>query len=201
MKKSLLSLFVAAFALLAMPVLAAPVVGEPAPDFKAVGIDGEEVSLAALKGKTVVLEWTNHECPYVVKHYDSNNMQALQKEATDDGVVWVSVVSSATGKQGNIDAEKAKALKEEQKANFSHKVLDASGEIGRLYDAKTTPHLFVVNAEGVLVYAGAIDDNSSTKQDVIPTSKNYVREALAALKEGKAVETASTEPYGCSVKY
>ncbi|MBI1326333.1 MAG: redoxin domain-containing protein [Alphaproteobacteria bacterium] len=199
--KLLLSFLVMACALVAAPAFATPEVGKPAPDFKALDIEGHEIALSALQGKTIVLEWTNHGCPFVKKHYESGNMQALQKEATDNGVIWVSIVSSAEGKEGHIDAAKAKALKEEQGANFTHKILDASGELGRKYDAKTTPHMFVIDQDGVLVYAGAIDDNKSAQQDVIPTSKNYVREALNALKEGKKPETASTEPYGCSVKY
>lgn len=199
--KKILALAALAILGLSAPAQAAPEVGKPAPDFTATDTDGQAFKLSDLKGKTVVLEWTNHECPFVVKHYGSGNMQKLQKEATDAGVVWVSIVSSAAGKEGHIDAAKAKTLKEEQKAAYSRKVLDASGEIGKLYEASTTPHMFVVDQNGVLAYAGAIDDNPSPSQDVIATSKNYVKAALDDLAAGKPVATSSTQPYGCSVKY
>ncbi len=186
---------------LAAPAYAAPEIGKPAPDFSAIDTEGQAFKLSDQKGKIVVLEWTNHDCPFVRKHYSVGNMQKLQKEAADTGVVWVSIVSSAPGKEGNIDAEKAKALKLEQKAAYSLKLLDSSGEIGKLYQAQTTPHLFIVDKSGALVYAGAIDNNPSPSSDVIATSTNYVKDALDDLAAGKPVTTASTQPYGCSVKY
>jgi peroxiredoxin len=186
---------------LSTSAMAAPEIGKPAPEFMANDTNGKHVMLSELKGKTVVLEWTNHECPFVVKHYGSGNMQALQAEATKDGVVWVSIVSSAKDKEGNVTAEEANKIVADQKAMPTHKILDESGEIGKLYDAKTTPHMFVIDKNGVLVYQGAIDDKSGFDQEEIKTAKNYVRSALAEVKAGKPVEVSSTKPYGCGVKY
>lgn len=177
------------------------VVGKPAPDFTGTDSNGVKHTLSEHKGKTVVLEWTNPGCPFVIKHYESKNMQALQKEATDDGVVWLSINSSAAGKEGNQTAEAANAYMKEQGTASTARILDPSGEIGHLYGAQTTPHMFVINPEGILVYAGAIDDNDSFKPETIKGAKNYVREALAAVKAGKPVEVASTKSYGCGVKY
>lgn len=194
----------------AMTVMMAPlasahaegaVVGQAAPDFTGTDTNGKTHKLSDFKGKTVVLEWTNPECPFVVKHYGSGNMQKLQAEATKDGVIWLSVVSSAEGKEGNMTGEQANAYMTEQKSTPTARILDASGEIGKLYGAKTTPHMFVIDAKGTLVYAGAIDDNDSFSPDTITGAKNYVAAALQNLKDGKPVETASTKPYGCGVKY
>jgi len=176
-------------------------VGKPAPDFTGTDTNGTKHTLSGLKGKTVVLEWTNPECPYVVKHYDSKNMQTLQKEATADGIVWLSVASSAEGKEGYMSGEEANKYMAEKEAAATARIIDASGEIGKLYGAQTTPHMYVINAEGVLVYAGAIDSDDSFKPETIAGATNYVREALKALKDGKAVEVSSTKPYGCGVKY
>lgn len=177
-------------------------VAEPAPEITAVDIHGNDFKLSDHKGKIVVLEWTNHQCPFVIKHYDSGNMQKLQQEARDmGGVEWVSIVSSAEGKQGFVTAEEAKAINTEAGVNVTTQILDPSGTIGKTYGAKTTPHMYVINAEGVLAYAGAIDDNSSPRADVIPESKNFVMAALADLKAGNEVQVASSAPYGCSVKY
>jgi peroxiredoxin len=177
-------------------------VGTVAPDFTAVDTHGKTIKLSDLKGKPVVLEWTNHECPFVVKHYKSGNMQALQKETTaDNAVTWISVVSSAKGKQGNVSVEDANKIISDQNAMPTHKILDESGEIGKLYDAKTTPHMFVIDKDGVLAYAGAIDDKSGFDPEEVKDAKNYVRAALANLKDGKPVEVSSTKPYGCGVKY
>ncbi|OIN87182.1 MAG: thioredoxin family protein [Alphaproteobacteria bacterium CG1_02_46_17] len=176
-------------------------VGKPAPEFMANDLNGDHVMLSALKGQTVVLEWTNHECPYVQKHYGSGNMQKLQKEAADDGVVWISIVSSAKDKEGYTSPEEAKTIMEQQAALPTHKILDVDGTIGHLFGAKTTPNMFVIDKDGILVYSGAIDDNNSFKPETIEGAKNYVREALASLKAGKPVEMSSTQPYGCGVKY
>lgn len=202
MKTLLLTILAAAS--FAFPALAEPVtaqIGQPAPDFKAMDTNGQEQTLSQYKGKTVVLEWTNPECPYVVKHYGSGNMQALQKEAADAGAVWLTIASSAKGKQGYMTNNDANAWTTAQKATPTARIVDDTGAVGGLYAAKTTPHMFVINPEGVLVYSGAIDSNDSFKPETIAGAKNYVREALKAIKEGKAVETASTKPYGCSVKY
>ena len=194
----LAAIFVMTFSLSAM---AKAQVGEAAPTFTATDIEGNAVDLAALKGKTVVLEWTNHQCPYVIKHYDSGNMQRTQKMAKEDGVVWVSIVSSAPGKQGHLDLEEAKEIVAKEGAYPAHKVLDESGEIGKLYKATTTPHMFVIDEAGVLAYAGAIDSNSSPRPSAVEGATNYVLAALGDLKEGNTVQTAQTQPYGCSVKY
>ncbi len=187
--------------MLALPVYAAPQIGAPAPDFTATDIEGNEFSLSAHKGKKVILEWTNHQCPFVVKHYDSGNMQATQKAAAEKGVVWVTLVSSGEGKQGNVDAAKAKAIVEDEGAKVSAKILDSSGEIGHLYGASTTPHMFVIDEQGALAYAGAIDSNSSPNPKTIDGATNYVLAALDDLEAGRAVQTAQSQPYGCAVKY
>lgn len=198
-----LNLVLAAAAVMfaASPALAAAEVGTQAPTFQATDIDGNAFDLAALKGKKVILEWTNHECPYVIKHYDTGNMQKVQKTAADQGATWVSIVSSAEGRQGHVTAQEAKKITKDAGAHPSVKILDASGEIGKLYGAKTTPHMFVIDEDGTLAYAGAIDDNSSPRHNTVEGAKNYVLAALDDLAAGQAVQTASTQPYGCSVKY
>lgn len=183
------------------PAMAAPEVGQAAPDFSATDINGNAVSLGELKGHRIVLEWTNHECPFVMKHYDTGNMQKTQKAAADQNVTWISILSSAPGKQGNVSAEQAQKLLEEQGAMPAHKILDPEGTIGKLYDARTTPHMFVIDEQGVLVYAGAIDDNSSPRHDTVEGATNYVLAALSDLAAGRAVQTPQTQPYGCGVKY
>jgi len=180
---------------------AAPVVGEPAPNFTAMDTNGNEISLSDYKGKNIVLEWSNHACPFVVKHYQPGNMQKLQKQATEGDAIWITIVSSAEGKQGSVTAEEANAVMKEVGAHSTARVLDKSGEIGKLYDAKTTPHMFVINKEGVLAYAGAIDSDSGFSSDGIDGATNYVMEALKNLNAGEPVKMASTKPYGCSVKY
>ncbi|MEZ5918480.1 MAG: redoxin domain-containing protein [Alphaproteobacteria bacterium] len=189
------------FLVAVLPVHAAVEIGKPAPDFEAVDIDGDTVRLSDLKGKKVVLEWTNHLCPYVQKHYGSGNMQATQEAARAQGAEWISIVSSAPGLQGHTDAAEAHAILEETGASPSVKILDESGEIGRLYGARTTPHMFVVNESGTLVYAGAIDNKPSPNPATIDGAENYVLEALADIEAGHDVRTPLTEPYGCAVKY
>lgn len=181
--------------------LGAPAIGEPAPDFTLTDINGKPQALSKFKGKHVVLEWTNPDCPFVKKHYESGNMQALQKEYSTRGVVWLSVNSSAAGKQGNYTPEKWRELQAKWKAAADATLLDPAGTVGRLYGAKTTPHLFVVNPEGKLIYAGAIDDVASADAADIPNSTNYVRMALAESIAGKEVSNPTSKPYGCSVKY
>ncbi|HEX4873040.1 MAG TPA: thioredoxin family protein [Nevskiaceae bacterium] len=187
--------------LLVQTAYAAPEVGKPAPAFSAVDTAGETHQLADFKGKTVVLEWTNDQCPFVKKHYDSGNMQALQAAAEAEGVVWLSLISSAPGKQGHVSPQRADELTESRKATPSAVLLDEKGTVGRLYDAKTTPHMFVIDPAGTLVYAGAIDSTPSADPADIPSSQNYVKLALAAVKEGKPVSTPVSKPYGCSIKY
>lgn len=180
---------------------AAPEIGKPAPEFMANDVDGNHVMLSSLTGKTVVLEWTNPDCPYVHKQYDSGNMQKVQKEATADGVVWVTIDSSATGKEGHYPNAELKKIYADKKSNFSHLIVDEKSEIATLYGAKTTPHMFVIDKQGTLVYQGAIDDKSGFDKEEVKTAKNYITAALADLKAGKPVATASTKPYGCGVKY
>ncbi|MEN9227154.1 MAG: thioredoxin family protein [Gloeomargarita sp. HHBFW_bins_205] len=187
-------------ATLTIPTAAAVRVGQPAPDFTARTSTGQTVRLGDYRGRIVVLEWTNHECPFVVKHYQSGNMQKLQQEAKAKGVVWLSIVSSAPGQQGFVTAEQANAILKERKASPTAVLLDPEGTIGRLYGARTTPHMFVIDRAGILQYMGAIDDAPGLNQD--PTkANNYVRAALQQLMAGQKVTTPTTQPYGCSVKY
>lgn len=179
---------------------AGAVVNQPAPNFSAPDADGRTHSLSQYRGKTVVLEWTNHECPYVKKHY-SGAMQALQRDATRDGVVWLSIVSSAPGEQGHITGAQAKQLTASRKAAPTAVLLDPSGAVGRLYGAKTTPHMFVINPQGRLIYAGGIDDVPSNKVEDLQRAKPLVRLALADVKAGRPVAIPTSRPYGCGVKY
>lgn len=178
-----------------------PVIGKQAPLFKATTYEGTTVSLGEFKGKTVVLEWKNHKCPFVKKHYSKNNMQQLQKSLTQKGVIWLSIISSAPGKQGHLSPQECKTQIETEQSFASTVLLDESGKIGRLYDAKTTPHMFVINPEGTLVYMGAIDSIRSANPDDISKSTNYVVNAVNAIAAKTAIEPSSTAPYGCSVKY
>jgi peroxiredoxin len=177
------------------------VVGQPAPPFTATDTNGKPESLADFKGKWIVLEWTNNDCPFVGKHYGSGNMQKLQKTYTGKGVAWLSVISSGPGKEGYVDAARANALTKERGAAPSAVLLDPQGTVGRLYGAKTTPHMFVIDPQGKIVYQGAIDDRPSTDVADIAKARNYVTAALDEAMAGKAVTTASSAPYGCSVKY
>jgi len=176
-------------------------VGKPAPDFTGVDSQGIKHSLSQYKGKTVVLEWTNHDCPYVKKHYNSGNMQKLQKNATANGVVWLSIISSRPGKQGHVSGEQANQLTRSRNAAPTAVILDETSEIGLLYGAKTTPHMYIIDKTGQLVYMGGIDNIPSKDEDDIAGAKNYVRAALDAMAAGKTIEDSITRPYGCSVKY
>ncbi len=179
----------------------APLPGQGAPDFKLTDAEGQTHRLADHKGKIVVLEWTNPGCPYVRKHYDSGNMQKLQEEYAKKGVVWFSIVSSAPGKQGHMTPEEAKARVKKDKSKAAALLLDPDGRVGRLYDAKTTPHLYVVDKKGILSYMGAIDDKPTFFKGDVKKAKSYVRAALDALLAGAKVAEPATKPYGCSVKY
>ena len=176
-------------------------VGQPAPDFTGVDSNGNKHTLSQYKGKTVVLEWTNHDCPYVKKHYNSGNMQKLQQQATADGVVWLSVISSKPGKQGHVSGAKANKLTQSRNAAPTAVILDETSEIGLLYGAKTTPHMYIIDKTGQLVYMGGIDSIPSSDEADIAVAKNYVRAALDAMTAGKTIEDSITRPYGCSVKY
>lgn len=180
---------------------AAPKIGAPAPAFSATDTKGQTRSLSDFRGKTVILEWTNHGCPYVQKHYDTGNMQALQKDATEDGIVWLTVISSAPGKQGHVSPERADALTEERDAAPMAVLLDPEGRVGRAYDARTTPHMYIIDPEGTLRYMGAIDDRPTARHSDVEGARNYVREALAAMEKGEDIAEPATRAYGCSVKY
>ncbi|GGI17874.1 redoxin domain-containing protein [Oxalicibacterium faecigallinarum] len=183
------------------PAFAAPAVGQAAPAFTAVDSKGKEHKLSDFKGKTVVLEWTNHDCPYVKKHYNSSNMQNLQKQASDAGVVWLSVISSAPGEQGHVEGAKADELTASRKAVPTAVLLDPQGTIGKAYDARTTPHMYVIDAKGVLRYAGGIDSIASTKVEDVAKADPYFKTALEAIVKGEDVRQPVTRPYGCNVKY
>src|ERR1700689_3803824 len=176
-------------------------VGDPAPDFTGTDSNGKTESLDQYRGKFVVLEWHNHDCPYTVKHYESGNMQSLQKQWTAKGVVWLTIISSAPGTQGYVDASAENAYMKKMGAKPTAAILDPSGAIGHLYDAKTTPNMFIIDPSGKLIYAGAIDDHATTDVSDIPSSKNYVSTALTEAMAGQPVQTVYTRPYGCSVKY
>jgi len=176
-------------------------VGAQAPEFRGTDTKGTVHNLSDFKGKWVVLEWHNEGCPYVRKHYGGNNMQQLQKEWTAKGVVWLTVISSATGQQGHMEAAQADAYFAQQNAAPSAVLLDPTGEIGRLYEAKTTPHMFVVNPDGVLIYNGAIDDKPTSDKTDLAGATNYVSAALTEAMAGRAVSTSTSRPYGCGVKY
>lgn len=197
MKKLFLGLFITAFTLQAHAIK----VGEAAPDFELTNASGKTVKLSDYKGKQVVLEWLNHDCPYVKKHYDSGNMQDLQKKVTADGTVWLSIISSAPGKQGYLQGGEVARITKDKKALPSEVLVDASGKVGKMYDAKTTPHMYVIDASGKLVYMGAIDDKPTTDVADVKGATNYVTAALDSLKKKEAIKTSVTKAYGCSVKY
>jgi len=171
-------------------------VGEPAPTFTATDNQGKEHSLATYKGKWVVLEWHNQTCPYVVKHYKSGNMQKLQKEWTSKGVVWLTIVSSGPGKAGYVTAAESVAYVKEQGASPTAVLLDPSGALGHLYEAKTTPHMFIIDPKGLLIYDGAIDDKPTRDLADVETATNYVSAALTEAMAGKPVTTPTSKPYG-----
>ncbi|MBU1384877.1 MAG: redoxin domain-containing protein [Alphaproteobacteria bacterium] len=179
---------------------AAPAAGQRAPAFTLVDAEGAQRSLADFRGKTVVLEWTNEGCPYVQKHY-TGAMQALQREAVADGVVWLTIISSAPGTQGHVEGEAARQWKARTNGAATHLLLDPTGEVGKLYDAKTTPDMRVIDGEGVLRFVGGIDDRPTNKVEDLEGANNFVRAALDDLEAGRPVRTAFATPYGCSVKY
>jgi len=188
--------------LVAAGFLDAATVGQPAPAFTLTDIDGNSHNLSDFKGKTVVLEWVNAECPFVVTHYEkSGNLPATQKAATSDGVVWLLINSAAPGKQGDFDSAQAKTWMEKNKAAATAYLRDVDGKVGKAYDAKTTPQMYVINADGVLVYNGAIDSIRSTSGSDVEKAENFVKAALSSLKAGEPIANATTQPYGCSVKY
>ena len=201
MKRAGLSVLIWVFVLLLIVPAFPAKVGSPAPDFTATDSQGKTHHLADYKGKFVVLEWHNQGCPYTRKHYESGNMQRLQKEWTSKGVVWFTVISSAPGTQGYVTAGQENDYVKKVGADPTAVLLDADGTLGHLYDAKTTPHMFVIDPNGMLVYNGAIDDRPTTDQGDISGANNYVSAALQEAMAGSRVAISTTRPYGCSVKY
>jgi len=187
--------------LVPLPAWAAAKVGAPAPTFTAGATTGKGVSLADYQGKIVVLEWTNHDCPYVRKHYETGNMQALQKEATGQGVTWLTIISSSPGTQGHVGPRQADELTATRQASPSAVLLDPTGAVGQMYGATNTPHMYVIDKAGALVYAGAIDDKPTTRRSDVQGAQNYVRAALQAVAANQPVKTPITRAYGCTVKY
>ena len=183
------------------PDLATRVVGQPVPNFTLADASGSSVSLADFRGRTVVLEWNNPECPFTQKHYDSGNMQRTQAAAARDGVVWLSINSSAPGNQGHMSGAEAQAFVTDSGARPTRYLLDPDGEVGRTFGALTTPHMYVINGAGTLVYAGAIDDRPTANSDDIEGARNHVLAALAELRAGRPVSVPTSRPYGCNVKY
>lgn len=175
--------------------------GGQAPAFSVRDAAGQTRTLQEFRGRTVILEWTNHGCPYVRKHYDAGAMQALQRETTGQGIVWLQVISSAPGEQGHLDGAGAQARVRTDNAAPTATLLDPSGVMGRAYGARTTPHMYIISPEGVLLYQGAIDDRPSARPQSLEGATNYVRAALTDIRAGRAVQIAETTPYGCSVKY
>ena len=194
-------ILILAVSLFASAAGAAPEIGKPAPAFSLPGSDGKTHALADYKGKYVVLEWTNHECPFVKKHYGAGNMQAQQKALTRKGAVWLSIVSSAPGKQGHIDAAKANELTQSRGASPTAVLFDPSGEVGHAYGAKTTPHMFLIDPSGNLIYMGSIDSIASADPDDIGDAKQFLKVAFTEASSGKPVSLATSVPYGCSIKY
>ncbi|MDP3378284.1 MAG: redoxin domain-containing protein [Brevundimonas sp.] len=174
---------------------------EMAPTFTLVDAEGVERSLADFRGRTVVLEWTNEGCPYVQKHYEAGAMQALQREATGDGVVWLTIISSAPGQQGFVEGDAAREWQSRNNAAATHLLLDPEGTVGRLYDAKTTPDMRIIDPEGRLLFVGGIDDRPTNKIEDLEGANNYVKAALADMDAGRPVATPFATPYGCSIKY
>jgi peroxiredoxin len=185
-------------------ILQNPNVDEQAPSFSGVNSYGEQINLSDFIGQPVILEWTNHECPYVAKHYSENNMQYVQKRAQDEGFVWLSIISSTPGDQGHVDKATANALTKSRNAHPTHVLLDESGEIGMKYGAKTTPHMYMIDSSGVLKYKGAIDDVGRGMKffsALLKDAVNYVATQLDDLKNNEQLLISSTVAYGCSVKY
>ncbi len=201
MKKWLAASAVVGFALIAFSAAWAARVGEAAPDFTATDSNGEVHKLSEYQGKYVVLEWTNRGCPYTQKHYSSGNMQRLQREWTGRGVIWLTVASSAPGKQGYVTGSEENAYLKQANAAPTAVLLDPAGTLGPLYDAKTTPDIFIISPKGTLIYSGAIDDRPSTDVADVNGAKNYVSLALDEATADKPVSNPTTRPYGCSVKY
>ncbi len=201
MKKIYGFLVAIVFALTSVTAQAEVKTGAVAPLFTAVDTLGNTHSLSDYKGKIVVLEWSNYDCPFVKKHYDSGNMQAVQEALMGEDLVWLTIFSSADGKQGSYTAEEANTKMAERSVVVNAALFDRSGDVGRLYGAKTTPHMFVIDKEGHVAYQGAIDDKPSPSPKALDGAQNYVVDAVASLRAGEALKVSETKPYGCGVKY
>jgi peroxiredoxin len=197
LRNFIFALIAAALILSAGIAFAAPELGKPAPDFSATDVKGQPFKLSDHKGKIVVLEWTNPGCPFVQKHYETGNMQKTQKAAIEKGAEWIAINSSGMTKEGHQTPEELA----KHAAGASDSIIDETGTIGHLYEASTTPHMFVIDATGNIAYMGAIDDNSSPRHETVTGAKNYVLAAIDSLIAGQPVETPVTQSYGCSVKY
>lgn len=199
LKKMMVGL--AATFVVAVSVIAQPVNDQPAPGFSGMTMTGQSISLSDFRGQSVILEWTNHECPYVRKHYGSGNMQKTQRTLTEAGAVWISIISSAPGEQGHVSADEAQRLTAERGVYADHVILDPDGSIGRLFEAKTTPHMFLIDPDGVIKYQGAIDDKPSANPRSLEGATNHVLAAWEEFEAGEKINLSQTKPYGCSVKY
>jgi len=197
---TLLILTIALNLIITLPAESAEI-GQPAPEFTLTSALGNQHSLADYRGKLVVLEWYNPGCPFVMKYYDSGQMQKLQQEYTQKGVVWLIINSSAQGKQGHCPPDVAQKLIREKKIMATEFLLDHNGQVGLSYQAKTTPHMYVIDQKGILAYQGAIDDKASTSIADLAQARNHVKEALEEIMAGQSVSVKTTKPYGCSVKY
>lgn len=198
------ALLIASLAFLNMTIetdRANAVVGERAPDFQVADAYGNVHSLSDFEGKYVILEWLNHDCPFVRKHYDGNNMQELQKKYTEQGVIWLSVISSVPGTQGHLQPEEAQTITKEKGASPTAVLLDVDGTMGHAYDARVTPHMYIINPEGILEYNGAIDDKPTARPRDLEGAHNYVTAAMTSLMNGQDVAVRTNTPYGCTVKY
>ena len=200
-RPTLCAMLVAVVIYTAVVLVAAAKVGQPAPDFTGTASSGKTFRLSDYRGKYVVLEWHNNGCPYVGKHYNSGNMQRLQKQWTGRGVVWFTIISSAPGKQGYVTASEENEYLAKMQAAPTAALLDPTGDIGHLYEAKTSPQMVVIDPQGLVIYDGAIDDKPTTDLNDVPGATNYVNLALEQAMAGKQVGTPTTRPYGCSVKY
>lgn len=192
---------IAGFTVEVIPEAAAQAVGQAAPNFTLTDSNGRSVSLSSFRGRNVVLEWNNPDCPFVRKHYDSGNMQRTQAAATRDGAVWLTINSSASGNQGHVNGTQANGFVARSTARPTAYLLDHNGQVGRSYGARTTPHMYIINAAGNLVYAGGIDDRPTANPADIAGARNHVLAALAEIRAGRAVSVPTSRPYGCSVKY
>jgi peroxiredoxin len=201
MKTKIISALIMSLAVTALWALDVPPVGSNAPDFSLPDASGKTHSLSQYKGKYVVLEWFNPECPFVKKHYGGGNMQKLQEEFTGKGVVWLTIDSNAAGTEGNLTAEQAQKVMNSWKTHQTALLLDPESKVARSYGAKNTPNMVVINPEGKIVYQGAIDSKATPNPADIPTSTNYVKAALDESLAGKPISNPTTKPYGCSVKY